>query len=354
MMVVGVIALALHGTVIRLLLPFVRGRPGLREMVNRTRNLIRYVVLDIAFGLVLPATLWPAGVMATLGRILLIIFVLLIGWGGVIAIGIATDLYLHRWRIDEADNLLARKHVTQVRVLRRTAVIVTVVITVAIALMVIPAMQKYGVSLFASAGASALVVGLAARPLLTNLIAGIQIAVTQPIRIEDAVVVEGQWGWIEEIASTYVVVRIWNWTRMVLPLSYFIETPFQNWTRASAQLIGQVHINVDYATPLRALREKVEEIAKQSKLWDGQVVNMQVVEATEKSIQLRILVSARNSGESWDLRCEMREKIITWLAAAYPEALPKLRADTRAMETTAVARPGAADNLSHNTKRRSG
>lgn len=327
MAAVGIIALALHGTVVRILRALARGHPGPLEMLGRTRSLIRYMVLVIALGMALPATLWPAGAMAAIGRILLIIFVLLLGWAAVIAINIATDLYLRRWHVDQADNLLARKHVTQVKVLRRTAVIVTGIITVGVALMVIPAMEKYGVSLFASAGASALVVGLAARPLLTNLIAGLQIAITQPIRIEDAVVVEGQWGWIEEIASTYVVVRIWNWTRMVLPLSYFMETPFQNWTRTSAELIGQVHINVDYATPLSALREKVIEFAKQSPLWDGQVVNMQVVEATEKSIQLRILVSAKNSGASWDLRCEMREKVIAWLAETYPASLPKLRTD---------------------------
>ena len=326
MAVAGTVALALHGTIIGLLRPVVRHRPGLREMLDRMRSLIRLVVLIIALGIALPATQWPIDVMAAIGRILLISFVVLIGWGAVVAIGIAADIYLRRWHLDQADNLLARKHVTQVRVLRRTAITVTVILTAAIALMVIPAMQKYGVSLFASAGASALVVGLAARPLLTNLIAGIQIAITQPIRIEDAVVVEGQWGWIEEIASTYVVVRIWNLTRLVLPLSYFMETPFQNWTRTSAQIIGQVHINVDYATPLAALREKVVAIAKQSTLWDGEVVNMQVVEATEQSIQLRILVTAKNSSDSWDLRCEMREQIINWLAATYPQSLPRLRA----------------------------
>ena len=211
--------------------------------------------------------------------------------------------------------------------LRRTIATLITILTVGIALMTIPSLQQYGVSLLASAGAAGLVMGLAARPLLTNLIAGVQIAITQPIRVEDAVVVQGEWGWIEEIGSTYVVVRIWDWRRMVLPLSYFIETPFQNWTRESAQLIGSVHLYVDYATPLDAMRQKVTELAQASRLWDGQVVNMQVVEATEKSIQLRILVSARNSSDAWDLRCEMREKIIAWLQANHPGALPRLRAE---------------------------
>jgi small-conductance mechanosensitive channel len=183
------------------------------------------------------------------------------------------------------------------------------------------------VSLFASAGVAGLVAGLAARPLLSSLIAGVQIAMTQPIRIDDAVVVENEWGWIEEITSTYVVIKLWDWRRLIVPLSYFIEKPFQNWTREGAAIIGSVFLYVDYAAPVERVREKLNEIVKASRLWDGRVVNLQVSDAKDHAIELRALVSARTSPLAWDLRCEVREKLIAFLRDEYPEALPRQRAD---------------------------
>jgi small-conductance mechanosensitive channel len=187
--------------------------------------------------------------------------------------------------------------------------------------------KQYGVSLIASAGAAGIVVGLALRPLLTNLFAGIQLAVTQPIRIGDAVIVENEWGWVEEITGTYVVIKLWDWRRMVVPLSYFLEKPFQNWTRQSTDLIGTVLLWVDYTVPVAPIRLKLEEIAKASRLWDGQVVNLQVVDSNERAVQLRALVSARTSPQAWDLRCEVREKLILFLQEEFPGALPKQRAE---------------------------
>ena len=170
--------------------------------------------------------------------------------------------------------------------------------------------RQYGVSLFASAGVAGLVVGLAARPVLSNLIAGIQLAVTQPIRIEDAVVIENESGRIEEITSTYVVVRLWDMRRMIVPLTYFIEKPFQNWTRESANQISAVHVNVDYTTPVDRVRQKAEEIVKASPLWDGNLVKLHVTESDAQSMQLRVIASARSSGDAFELRCEIREKLI--------------------------------------------
>jgi small-conductance mechanosensitive channel len=162
---------------------------------------------------------------------------------------------------------------------------------------------------------------------LTNLIAGVQIAITQPIRIGDAVIVENEWGWIEEIGSTYVVVKIWDWRRLVVPLSYFLEKPFQNWTKSSSELIGTIHIWVDYTVSVDRLREELNEIVKASKLWDGNVVNLQVTEATDQAVQLRALASARDSSQAWDLRCEVREKLIAFLQKNYPDSLPRRRAE---------------------------
>jgi small-conductance mechanosensitive channel len=211
--------------------------------------------------------------------------------------------------------------------MRRVLTTMVMVVTVAAALMTFDSVKQYGVSLIASAGAAGIVVGLALRPLLTNLFAGIQIAITQPIRIGDAVIVENEWGWIEEITGTYVVIKIWDWRRLVVPLSYFLERPFQNWTRQTTDLIGSVLLWVDYTVPVAPIRQRLEEIARESKLWDKQVVNLQVVDSNERAVQLRALVSARTSPEAWDLRCEVREKLILFLQEEFPGALPKQRAE---------------------------
>jgi len=253
--------------------------------------------------------------------------VFLLGWIALSAIRIAADLYLLRYRIDVEDNLLARKHVTQVRILMRAADTLVVTVTLAIALMTFESVRQYGVSLFASAGAAGLVVGLAARPVLSNLIAGVQIAMTQPIRIEDAVTVENEWGWIEEITSTYVVVRLWDLRRLIVPLNYFIEKPFTNWTREGSAVLGTVVLYVDFTAPVEPIRAKAIEIVSQSKLWDGKAANLQVTDANDHAVQLRVLVSASSASAAWDLRCEVREKLIAYMHESYPQALPRARGD---------------------------
>jgi small-conductance mechanosensitive channel len=322
------LALAAHGAlmrVVRRMLP--TSWVYARTLVDATHRLTRVGLVILALAIVLPAV--PVGPHTTriFAHLLFVGLIVLVGWAATTALTLATDYYLRRSTVGEGTEPLARKHVTQVRVLRRVMTTLVLIITVAAALMTFDSVRQYGVSLVASAGAAGIVVGLALRPLLTNLFAGIQLAITQPIRIGDAVIVENEWGWVEEITGTYVVIKIWDWRRLVVPLSYFLEKPFQNWTRQSTDLIGTVLLWVDYTVPVAPIRQRLEEIAKESKLWDKQVVNLQVVDSNERAVQLRALVSARTSPEAWDLRCEVREKLIVFLQERYPGALPKQRAE---------------------------
>lgn len=322
------LALLLHGVVMRLARRLVSPRHVfVQTLFTATHDLSRVALVLMAVAIVLPAVPLDRRATAVVAHCLFVIFIGLLGWAAVTALMLATDFYLARSNVGTQSDALARKHVTQVQVLRRVTVTLVIIITIAAALMTFDSVKQYGVSLIASAGAAGIVVGLAIRPLLTNLFAGIQLAITQPIRIGDAVIVENEWGWIEEITSTYVVIKIWDWRRLVVPLSYFLEKPFQNWTRQTTDLIGTVLLWVDYTVPVAPIRDKLEEVARASKLWDGQVVNLQVVDSNERAVQLRALVSARTSPEAWDLRCEVREKLILFLQQEYPSALPKQRAE---------------------------
>jgi small-conductance mechanosensitive channel len=294
----------------------------------RTRALTRLAFVTIALALVLPAIDLPPGAAALFATALPFCFVVLLGWIALIAVDIGVNMYLVRFRLDADDNLLARKHVTQMRVLRRVISTVVLLITAGAALMTIGAVRQVGVSLFASAGVAGIAVGLAARPVLANLIAGVQLAMTQPIRIEDAVIVENEWGWIEEITSTFVVVRLWDLRRMIVPLSYFMEKPFQNWTREGSAIIGAVLLYLDYTAPIEAIRAKAEAIVAASRLWDRKVVNTQVTDTRERVIEVRVLVSAANASAAFDLRCEVREQLIAFLRSQHPESLPRSRNET--------------------------
>jgi len=323
------IALALHGTVRRLIRRMLRDQPSYAlSLFAAGEGLTRFALIILAATLVLPLLPLTPEARLIVARLLLLATIALIGWIALIGVDVSARLYLRRYHMDAEDNLLARKHVTQVRILKRAADTLVILLTVGFALMTFEPVRQYGVSLFASAGVAGLVVGLAARPLLSNLIAGVQIAVAQPIRIDDAVVVEGETGTVEDITSTYVVIKLWDLRRLIVPLSYFIEKPFQNWTHRGSALVGAVTIHVDYTVPVERVREKVLEIVEASPLWDGQLVNLQMTEAGDRTVQLRALVSARNSGANWDLRCELREKLIAFLQAEYPQALPRSRNET--------------------------
>ncbi|HYZ17876.1 MAG TPA: mechanosensitive ion channel domain-containing protein [Candidatus Acidoferrum sp.] len=248
-----------------------------------------------------------------------------IAWAIVALIRLWADLVIARHRIDVEDNLLARQLGTRVDILARTAIILVVIVATGTMLMTFPSIRALGTTLLASAGAAGLIVGLAARPLFENLFAGIQLAMTQPIRLDDVVVVQGYWGRIEEIHSTYVVIQVWDLRRLVVPLSWFINNPFENWTRRTANLIGEVYFFADWTLDVEALRAEVPKILSRTKLWDGRVQNCQVVDATDRAVQLRVLLSARNSGDLWDLRCFAREGIAAYLRDHQPHALPQVR-----------------------------
>jgi len=246
-------------------------------------------------------------------------------WLAVRAVNGIADGVLSKHPHDVADNLQARRVLTQTRVLARTADSVLLVAGASMMLMTFPGARQVGASLLASAGVIGIVAGLAAKPVFSNLIAGLQIALAQPIRIDDVLVVEGEWGRVEEISGTFVVLRIWDERRLILPLSYFIEKPFQNWTRSSAQLLGSVFIYVDYGMPLAPLREEVERIVKAAPEWDGRFFNLRVTDATERTMQIRVLCTAASSPLAFDLRCTVREGLIDFMQREYPQFLPRLR-----------------------------
>lgn len=328
MVVPAMVALAIYRWLTRWLIRLAgRHSPFLQRLLQRGQGPASVFVVIFALGAALPAARFSYPLTIALGRALLVAFILNVGWAAAITIDISITIYLRQFRTDVEDNLLARKHVTQMRILQRVATTLLAVVTVASALMTFESVRQYGISLFASAGAAGIILGLAARPVLGNLLAGIQIAMTQPIRVEDQVVVEGELGWIETITSTYVVIRIWDLRRMIVPLTYFIEKPFQNWTYENTAQIGSVLLHVDYTVPVEPLRRKLDEVLRQSKLWDGKVANLQVTDTPQGMVELRALVSARSPGQTWDLRCEVREKLIAFLQAEYPQALPRQRMD---------------------------
>lgn len=275
----------------------------------------------------LPLAGLPESVFTPVQRIIGLGLIAAVGWLVVVCTGIVFDMIHARYRADLHESLAARRAQTQIRLLHRMMIVLVSVVTLSVMLMTFPGIKHIGISLLASAGLVGLIVGTAMKSTLSSLIAGMQIAFTQPIRLEDAVVVEGEWGWIEEIGMTYVIVRLWDLRRLVLPLSYFLDHPFQNWTRSSADLLGSVILYVDYTVPVEELRAELRRIVESSKLWRGQVCVLQVTDVTPNALQLRALVDARDSGTAWDLRCYVREKLIEFLREKYPHTLPRVRTE---------------------------
>jgi small-conductance mechanosensitive channel len=258
---------------------------------------------------------------------------LLIGsltWFAVAVIGGLAKGVIERNPLTMEDNLQARRIQTQTDVLSRSAQVIVVIAGAAMALMTFPSARQVGASLLASAGVLGIVGGLAARPVFANLIAGLQIALAQPIRLDDVLIVKGEWGRVEEITGTYVVLKIWDERRLIIPLQWFIENPFENWTRTGANILGSVFLWVDYKTPIDPIRAEAERLLQDIPEWDRRVFNVQVTEANDKAIQLRVLVSSSNSGRNWDLRVKLREGLVAFLAREYPQALPVLRARVEA------------------------
>lgn len=241
-------------------------------------------------------------------------------------INVAQDMLFIRYDINLSNNLRARKIRTQLIYVKKVAIVILVLFCLSLILLNFPSVRKFGTTILAGAGVAGIIIGFALQKSLVNLFAGIQIAFTQPIKIDDAVVVEKEWGWIEEINLTYVVVRIWDLRRLVLPITYFTENAFQNWTRNNAQILGSVFLYVDYSMPLAPLREHFEKILNETRLWDRETQVLQVTDTTEKTMTIRLLMTAQNSPTAWDLRCYVREKMIEFIQQNYPQSLPQVRA----------------------------
>ncbi len=265
------------------------------------------------------------GIASYLPKLNTILIIAGFTWCLLVLIKILKANMLKQYDISTEDNLRARKVYTQINILQKVANFIIIVFGVGLILLSFESIRQIGVGLFASAGVAGIIIGFSAQKAIGTLIAGIQIAFAQPFRLEDAVVVEGEWGWIEEINLTYVVVRIWDQRRLVLPSTYFLEKPFQNWTRTSADIIGTVFIYTDYSIPFDELREELDRILETTKLWDGKVKVLQVTEAKERSVESRILVSAKNSPTTWDLRVYVREKMVEFIQKNYPESFSKTR-----------------------------
>jgi small-conductance mechanosensitive channel len=317
-------ALAVHTVILAVTRRVLGGRPYLRTILEATKEPTRLAFLIAAIAIALPTAPVDSDTEVILGKILVLATIGLIGWIALTVLQIAANLYLLRWRLDVEDNLLARKHTTQVRILVRALDTVIVLMTIGFALTTFDSVRQFGVSLFASAGVAGVVFGLAAQPVLSNLIAGVQLAVTQPIRLEDAVTVQNEYGWIEEINATYVVIRLWDLRRMIVPLNFFIQQPFYNWTRRGAANLGSVLLYLDYTAPIDRIREKAIAVVTDAKVA-GTVVSVQVTNTSAQAIEVRVLLKANNALNTADLCAEVREKLIGFLQREVPNALPRQR-----------------------------
>ncbi len=294
-------------------------------LIRHLRQPLGWLAPVIAAQLLLPTLELSALLTDRLQHALVLINIAAIGWLLVRLTSVAEDVLQQHYLVDIKDNLGARRIRTQFQMVRRIVVIVVQVIALSVMMMTFPKIRELGAGLLASAGVAGIVIGVAARPFLENLIAGVQIGLTQPIRIEDVVIVEGEWGRIAEINATHVVVRIWDDRRLIVPLNYFNTKPFQNWTWASADLLGTAFFSVDYTFPVEAGRQELKRILDESDLWDGRAWGLQVTDTTERTVTLRALMSAPDAPTAWNLRCLVRERFIAFLQADYPQCLPHTR-----------------------------
>lgn len=254
-----------------------------------------------------------------------IVLILSVGWILIKFVKLGSYMLNKKLDINVSDNLNARKKLTQLTVFQNIADTVIVIITISVVLMTFDGARVIGKSLLTSAGIAGIIIGFAAQKSIGMFLAGIQIAITQPISLDDVVIVEGEWGRIEEITLTYVVVKIWDERRLMLPVNYFLEKPFQNWTRTSANIMGTVFFYVGYDLPVQAIRDFVPQILKDNPNWDGRVFNVQITNSNELYKEMRILVSSGDASKNWDLRTEVREKVIDFIQANYPDCFAKVR-----------------------------
>jgi small-conductance mechanosensitive channel len=346
----ALMAIGLYALVERITLRLLKKQREFWEpFIMRVRGIVRGAFVLTAINLALQSPLFPQGLKDVAAQVFWVALVTLIGWTCLVAVDVGAALHVRRYRLDVDDNLLARKHLTQIKILKRTVNVLIYLVTAGTAMMVFDTVRQFGVSLFASAGVAGIAIGLAARPVLSNIIAGLQIAITQPIRIDDVVVVENELGNVEDIGGAFVVIRLWDLRRLVVPLSYFIEKPFQNYTRSEAALLAPVTFQLDPRVPVQAFRDKAMEVVRHAKLWDGKTLGVQVTEMKEENVEIRILASARNSGAAWDLRCDIREQMLTWLQHELPWCLPHRRQEVISGASRAAS-PSPAPSLEEPVK----
>ncbi len=297
---------------------------GLKKYLQRPARVIFIATCTL---LVLPWIPLSGGIRDIMRQALQMILVLGLGWFAVGLVYVLENALVRHYDISSADNIRARRIRTQMTMFRRVLIGFIAIIDAGALLWTFhdPRIWHYGTGLIASAGLASLLLATAAKSTASNFLAGFQIALTEPIRLDDVVIVEGEWGRIEEIRTTYVVVKIWDLRRLIVPLTYFIDKPFQNWTRESADLLGTSFLYVDYSVPVEPLRQRLKQIVEESPLWDKVAWGLQVTNLSERTMELRCLVSARNSSDQFDLRCLVREKMMTYIQENYPETLPRAR-----------------------------
>ena len=325
------LALAAHYLLFKVLKRFAKRTESILDdaLVKRCAGPAGLIIPLLAVSFVLTIIKLPSGILPFLKHTVALLWIVSLAWLVIKLAYVVEDLILSQYAIDVRDNLAARRIRTQIQILKKVVIVVVVILGLATVLMTFEKVRQLGTTLLASAGIVGIIVGIAAQKSIATLFAGIQMAITQPIRIDDVVIVENEWGRIEEITLTYVVVRIWDLRRLIVPITYFLEKPFQNWTRISADILGTVFLYVDYTVPVEAVRAELQRIVENSPLWDNNVCTLQVTNATERTVELRALMSAADSSSVWGLRCEVREKLIEFIRQNYPDGLPKVRAELR-------------------------
>ena len=316
--------LALHWLVFRILRRIAAGSDSGADLLLVTRLALPTRVALIALALVLTAREIPA-VESVWQKVAGFVMPAVVGWIVLVILHALVDAMKLRTDISVADNLAARRRRTKLTMLSRIATFIIVFVTTGLVLLSIPGVRDIGLTLVASAGLAGLAVGAAAQPALKSLIAGVQMALTEPINIDDVVIIEGEWGWIEDIRTTYVVVKVWDERRLIVPTARFLDSAFQNWTKTTAQLLGSVMLYLDPATRIGPIRTEFERQIRTNPRWDGRVQVTQVTETTRDAIEVRLLMSAKDSPTLFDLRCDIREGMLAWLADNRPEAFARLR-----------------------------
>lgn len=298
----------------------------IQSILKRCSSVLNVLVPLVVLAIVLPFLHITPTAKMYLEKILEVLLIVSFAWLAIKVVYVVQDYINKTFSLEQENNFRARKIITQVQYIRRLLVVGIIVLTLSIILLSFESVRSIGAGLLTSAGVTGIIIGFAAQKSIANLIAGFQIAFTQPIRIDDVVVIEGEFGRIEEITFTYVVMRLWDQRRLVVPINHFIEKPFQNWTRQSSEIMGTVMLYTDYFVPVDALRKELKRLCESSPFWDKKVCVLQVTDSTETALQLRVLISAENSGNAWELRVFLREKLIEFISTNYPESLPTARA----------------------------